>query len=189
MARQAQGQANQTFNTATGNAANYGGAASGINGTLTPFLTQRLLNPSGYSQGDMGAMLANALGSSGGATSGITGQANLEAGRARNDAGFGTALAEAARARTSAAAHASEGIAADNANLKQDQTNNAARMLQGLYGTDVGAQNDNLRTADQATQTGIEAGKSGWLQNALGLISAIGGGASGAGSLIGALKK
>lgn len=177
MARQQQGQANQTFGTATGNAAQYGGDASSIGGTLTPFLTQRLLNPSGYSQGDMGAMLANAFGSSGGATSGITGQANLQAGRSRNDAGFSTALAEAARARTAAAAHASEGIAENNANLKQDQSNNAAKMLAGLYGTDVGAQNDALNTANSATQTGIEAGKSGWLQNMNAIISTIAGAA------------
>lgn len=174
MARQQVGQANQTFGTATGNAANYGRDASSIGGTLTPFLTQRLLNPQGYSQGDMGAMLANALGSAGGSTSGITGQANLEAGRTRNDAGFGTALAEAARARTSAAAHASEGVAADNANLKQDQTNQAAKMLQGLYGTDVGAADASLNTADNATVTGVRAGQSGWLQNLQGIIGTIG---------------
>lgn len=175
MARQQQGQANQTFGTATGNAAQYGGNASAIAGNLTPFLTQRMLNPQGYSPGDMGAMLANAFGSAGGATSGITGQANLQAGRSRNDAGFSTALDDAARQRTEAAARTSEGIAADNANLKQDQSNNAARMLQGLYGTDVGAQNDALNTANQATRTGIEAGQSGWLQNMTGLLAAING--------------
>jgi len=180
MARQAQNQANQTFGTATGNSQTYGGDASSIGGTLTPFLTQRLLNPSGYSQGDLGAMIANAMGSGGGATSGITGQANLQAGRSRNDAGFATALDAAARARTAASAGASEGVAADNANLKQDQSNNAAKMLSGLYGTDVGAQNSELNTADQATNTGIEAGKSGWLQNTLGIISAITGGANSA---------
>lgn len=174
MARQQVGQANKTFETATGNAAQYGGNASAIGGNLVPFETQRLLNPSGYSQGDMGAMLANAFGSSGGATSGITGQANLQAGRSRNDAGFSTALAEAARARTAAAAHASEGIAENNANLKQDQSNNAAKMLAGLYGTDVGAQNDALNTANNATNTGIEAGKSGWLQNMNQTLAAIG---------------
>ena len=183
MARQQQGQANQTFGTATGNAAQYGGNASAIGGTLTPFLTQRLLHPEGYSQGDMGAMLANAFGSAGGATSGITGQANLQAGRARNDAGFSTALDDAARQRTEAAAQTSEGVAANNANLKQDQSNNAARMLQGLYGTDVGAQNDALNTANQATRAGIEAGQSGWLQNLTGVLSAINGSASAAGNL------
>jgi hypothetical protein len=174
MARQAQGQANSTFKTATGNAAGFGGDASAIAGTLNPFLTQRLTNPAGYSQGDLGAMLANALGSGGGVTSGITGQANLEAGRSRNDAGFSTALAEAARARTSAASKASTGVAIDNANLKQQQQSDAAKMLQGLYGTDVGAQGDQLNLANQATRTGIESGQSGWLQNVQGLLGTIG---------------
>jgi hypothetical protein len=182
MARQQQGQANQTFGTATNNSAQYGGDASTINGALTPFLMQRLTNPQGYSQGDMGAMLANAMGGAGGATSGITGQANLQAGRSRNDAGFSSALDAAARSRTAAAAGSAEGVAANNANLKQDQTNNAAKMLQGMYGTDVGAQNEALNTANSATNTGIEAGKSGWLQNMTGLISALGGAASGAGA-------
>jgi hypothetical protein len=174
MAQYLQGQATGTYNSATNNAAQYGGQASQIGGTLTPFLTQRLLNPSGYSQGDMGAMLANAFGSAGGATSGITGQANLQAGRSRNDAGFSTALDDAARQRTAAAASTSEGVAASNANLKQDQSNNAAKMLQGLYGTDVGAQSENLNTANNATQAGTEASKVGWLQNLQGILGTIG---------------
>lgn len=180
MARQQQGQANQTFGTATGNATNYGDAASNISGQLNPFLMQRLNNPQGYSQGDMGAMLANAFGSAGGATSGITGQANLEAGRSRNDAGFSTALADAARARTAAAAKTSEGVAQDNAGVKLQQQGDAAKMLSGLYGTDVGAQGEALNTANNATQTGIEAGKSGWLQNMNAIISTLSGAATGA---------
>lgn len=183
MARQQQQQANNTYNSASTNAANYGGDASQIGGTLTPFLTQRLTNPSGYSQSDMGAMLANAMGSAGGATSGITGQANLQAGRSRNDAGFSTALDDAARQKTAASAQASEGVAANNANLKQDQSNNAAKMLSGLYGTDVGAQNSSLNTADQATATGIQAGQSGWLQNLTGILNSVGGLATGGAAL------
>lgn len=180
MARQQQGQATSTYNTATGNAANYGADASSINGALTPFLTQRMLNPQGYSQGDMGAMLANALGSAGGADSGVTGQANLEAGRSRNDAGFSTALDSAARSRTAAAANASEGVAANNANLKQDQSNSASKMLSGLYNTDVGAQDSALNTANQATQVGTQAGQSGWLQNINGVLGTLSGGANAA---------
>jgi hypothetical protein len=122
-------------------------------------------------------MLANAMGGAGGAASGITGQANLEAGRSRNDAGFSTALDSAARSRTQAAAGAAEGVAANNAGLKQDQSNNAAKMLSGLYGTDVGAQNEAMNTANNATQVGTEAGKSGWLQNMNSIISTLAGAA------------
>jgi hypothetical protein len=182
MAAALQGQANQTFQNATNNAANYGGAASTIAGQLNPFLMQRLTNPTGYSQGDMGAMLANAFGSAGGATSGITGQANLQAGRSRNDAGFSSALDSAARLRTQAAAGTSEGIAANNANVKLSQQSEAAKMLQGLYGTDVGAANDSLNTADRATQTGIGAYSAtpGWLSGINQTLGAIGGASTGA---------
>lgn len=173
MARLQQGQANQTFGTATNNAATYGGNAASISGTLTPFLTQRLLNPTGYSQGDMGAMLANAFGAAGGATSGITGQANLQAGRSRNDAGFSTALDDAARQRTAAAASTAEGIAGQNANVKLGQQSDAAKMLQGLYGTDVGAQDASLSTANGATNAGTNAQSVGWLQNTLGILKAL----------------
>lgn len=185
MARAAQGQAQSTYNTDTSNAAQYGGDASSIGGQLTPFLMQRLTNPQGYSQQDMGAMLANAMGSAGGATSGITGQANLQAGRSRNDAGFSSALDAAARSRTQAEAGQSEGIAAQNAGLKQDQQNSAAKMLQGLYGTDVGAQSDAMNNENGATNALTSAGQSGWLQNMTGIINSI----SGAGNAAAGLKK
>lgn len=183
MARAAAGQAQGTYNTDVNNAAQYGGDASAIGGQLTPFLMQRLTNPQGYSQQDMGAMLANAMGSAGGATSGITGQANLQAGRSRNDAGFSSALDAAARSRTQAAAQASEGVAANNANLKQDQQNNAAQMLQGLYGTDVGAQSNAMNNENAATNALTSASSTGWLQNMNGIISAVSGAGNAAGNL------
>ncbi len=57
--------------------------------------------------------------------------------------------------------------------MKLSQQSEAAKMLQWLYGTDVGAQDSALNTANSATQTGIEAGKSGWLQNAMNIITTL----------------
>jgi hypothetical protein len=165
--------ANNTYNTATGNATQYGDQASGINGQLTPFLEQRLNNPQGYSQQDLGAMLANTLGSSGGATSGITGQANSTAARTRNDAGFGSALDAAARSRTQANAGAAEGIASNDAGVKLQQQSDAAKMLQGMYGTDVGAQQDAMNQQIGATNAATDASKTGWLQNAEGVTNSL----------------
>jgi hypothetical protein len=165
--RAAQGQANNLQSTDQSNAANYGSNASNINAQLMPFLTQRLNNPQGYSQGDLGAMLSNALGSSGGATSGITGQANLTAGRTRNAAGLDTALGDAARQRMKTNAGTAEGIAANNAQLKQTQQSDAAKMLSGLYGTNVGAQSDANSNRVGAINAETTAGQSGWLQNML----------------------
>lgn len=171
--RSAVNQANNTYGTATGNANTYGGDAAQINGQLMPFLQQRLNAPQGYSQGDLGAMLSSTLGSSGGATSGITGQANLQAARTRNDAGFAGALDAASRDRMKTNAAGAEGIEASNAGLKQQQQSDAAKMLSGLYGTDVGAQNAELNTADNATQTAVQADNSGWLQQAEGLTNTL----------------
>jgi hypothetical protein len=173
--RSAVNQANNTYSTSTANAGQYGGSASGINGQITPFLENRLNNAPGYSQADMSSMLANTLGSSGGATSGLNGQAALQMGRTRNDAGFGSALDAAARERTKANAGIAEGIQGSNADLKQTQSNNAEKMLQGLYGTDVGAQEGALNTANGATDAAVSANKTGWLQNTLGIVNAISG--------------
>lgn len=165
--RSAVNQAQNVQSTDATNAANYGSNASNINAQLMPFLTSRLNNPQGYSQGDLGSMLANTLGSSGGATSGITGQGNLEAGRTRNAAGLSTALGDAARTRMKTNAGAAEGIASDNATLKQNQSSDAAKMLAGLYGTNTGAQSDAMNNRVGAINAETTAGQSGWLQNTL----------------------
>lgn len=171
--RAATNQANNLQATDQSNAANYGSNASNINAQLMPFLTSRLNNPQGYSQGDLGAMLANTLGSSGGATSGITGQANLQAGRTRNAAGLNSALDDAARQRMKTNAGAAEGIASNNAQLKQTQSSDAAKMLSGLYGTNVGAQSDANNNRNSAINTEYEASKYGWLQQAQSIIKQI----------------
>lgn len=187
--RAAQSQANQTFGNATDSAAGYGAAGKTINSQLTPFLLQRLQNPQGFSQGDLTSMLSSALGSEGGATSAISGEAQQQAARTRNDAGFAGALTQAARERAKNLASTSEGIAANNAQLKQDQQSGAAKMLTGLYGTDVNAQEGMTGQANQATQNAIEAGKSGWFQNMTGLLNSLGGLSNGAGSVLGGLKR
>lgn len=184
--RAAVNQASNLQNTDQSNAANYGSNASNINAQLMPFLTQRLNNPQGFSQGDLGAMLSNALGSSGGATSGITGQANLQAGRTRNAAGLNSALDDAARSRMKTNAGTAEGIAANNAQLKQTQQSSAAQMLSGLYGTNVGAQSDANNNRVGAINAEVGANNSGWLQNMNAVIASLGQGAKGAASLISA---
>lgn len=173
--RSAQSQANTTYNNSTNAAAGYGAAGNTINSQLTPFLLQRLQNPQGYSQGDLTSMLSSALASEGGSTSAISGEAQQQAARNRNDAGFAPALTQAARERAKNLAATSEGIAANNATLKQDQQRDAAKLLAGLYGTDVNAAEGFTGQENQATQNSIEAGKSGWFQNLTNLLSSING--------------
>ena len=126
--RSAVNQANQAFDQANNTANSLNGAASSISGNLTPFLTQRMQHPEGYSQQDTSAMLAAGLGGAGGESAGLGGAAQKQAAVTRNAGGFQAALSDAARQRMKAAAGTSEGIAASNANLKQTQQDEASKQ-------------------------------------------------------------
>ena len=181
--RSAQNQAGAAATTAADTGSQLGQEAQGIGSTLTPFLTEELQHPQGYSQQDTSAMLAAGMGGAGGATSGVTGQANLEAARSGNAGGFQAALDDAARSRSKASAGSAEGIAADNAQLKTQQQQDAAKGLQGMYGTDTSGMLSSMGQEAPDINAEVNAGKSGWLQNLTGLMSTINGSAQGAGSL------
>jgi hypothetical protein len=171
--RSAQSQANNALNTATNTTTQLGGEAQGVGANLTPFLTSELEHPQGYSQQDNSAMLSSALGGAGGANAGIVGQANQEAATSRNAGGFQSALDDAARQRDKAAAGASEGIAAQNAQVKQTQQQDAAQGLQKMYGTDTSGMLDAMGQQNNDINTELNAGQSGWLQNSLAVIKAL----------------
>jgi len=173
MARAAQSQASNLQQTAGTDAAQSNASAAGVNATLSPFLTSELQHPQGFSQGAQTSMLSAAEGGAGGATAGLTGQANLQAARTRNAGGFSSALDAAARSRQQASAGASENIAGQNAQLQNSQQQAAAQGLQGLYGTDSGNALKALGIQDQAIGTESQAGSQGWLQNATSILKAL----------------
>lgn len=179
MARAAQSQATNLQGTDATTAAQAQGQAQGNYSTINPFLTSELNHPQGFTQGQTTSMLSAAEGGAGGATAGVTGQANLNAARSRNGGGFSTALDAAARSRQQASAGASENIAGQNAQLQQTQQQNAASGLQGLYGANSGNALKALGLQDQAIGTEAQAGSTGWLQNATGILSSLGGAAGG----------
>ena len=176
--RSAVSQANDAYKNANNTSSQLGAEAQGIGSNLTPFLTQELTHPQGYSQGDTSAMLAAGMGGAGGANSGIAGEAAQRAAVSRNAGGFQSALDDAARQRSKAAAGSSEGIAAQNANLKVQQQQDAAREMQGMYGTDTSGMLDasRLLPADINAETG--ANQTGWYQNFLQLQQQMGKAAS-----------
>jgi hypothetical protein len=137
----AKDQASTAASTAANTSAGYGSNASTINSAVTPFESRQLTNPSGYSQQDVGSMLTSGLAGAGGATAGLAGAASKDAATTRNPNGFSAALDAASMNRAKAAAGTSEGIAANNANVKLQQQNNAGNILSRMYGTDVSGQN------------------------------------------------
>lgn len=171
MARAAASQATNLQATDASNGAVAGSNAAGNYAAVNPYLTNELKNPEGYSQQDLTSQLSAAEGGAGGTTSALTGAAALMGARTRNASGFGSALDAAAQSRQKALAGTSEGIAANNADLKQKQQQTAASGLAAMYGTNLGAQSTDLSNQDKAIGTELQAGQQGWLQNAEGIAS------------------
>ena len=153
------GPGQNALNQATSTANMLGTDASAIGSTLTPFLTQEMLHPQGYGQQGLSAMTAAAEGGAGGATSGLTGQAMQRAAASHNTGAYGAALDAASRNRTMATADASEGIAAKNAGLQQQQQQDATQQLGGLYKTDTSGMIDAMGQQANDINAGTNAYK------------------------------
>jgi hypothetical protein len=143
-------------------------------------------NPQGIGQTGLSAETASALGGAGGSASGLTGVANQRAAVSRNAGGFQAALDDASRNRDKAAAGASEGITANNENLKMQQQQDAARGLQGMYGTDTSGMLQSQGQEANDINAESEANKTGWLQNALAIGGMVTGGGNAAANIMNA---
>jgi hypothetical protein len=180
--RNAVSQANSAVGEATSTANTLGGEAQGIGANLTPFLTQEMLHPQGVGQTGLSAETGAAMAGAGGAASGLTGQAVQRAGASRNAGGFQAALDDASRDRMKAAAGASEGITANNENLKQQQSQEGAAGLSHMYGTDTSGMLQSQGQVAPDINSEVNANNSGWLQNSLNVLKTISQGAANAGS-------
>lgn len=162
--RAASSESTQAEKLAGSEASMYGAQAQSERAPLMRYDIQNLLNPQGFGQQGEAKMLTAAEAGAGGSSSSIVGAEDLAA--KRGTTGTNSALLDAvARSRSQAGAGASEKIAAANEQVKLGQQGEAAGSLQGLYGTDVGAQlgQGNLQNSEINTQ--IKAGQSGWFQN------------------------
>ena len=179
------GQAKNAYNQAVDTSGMLQSGASTIGSTLTPFLTEEMLHPQGYGQQGLSAMTAAAEGGAGGATSGLTGQAMQRAAASHNAGGYQAALDAAARERTKATAGASEGIAANNAGLQQQQMQEGAKGLQGMYNTDTSGMLNAMNQEHGDLETELAAAKQGpdWMNTLNDWYTTMGNGAKAAGSM------
>lgn len=176
------GKGSQALNAATTskNTSNADGAnASTINSAVVPFESRQLVSPSGISQQDLGAQLTAGLAGAGGATAGLAGAASKDAATTRNPNGFSAALDAAARSRQQAAASTSEGITANNANVKLQQQQQAGDVLSRMYGTDISGQDAQSGQIAPDVNAGTQANNIGWEDTFAG-INALANGAKGA---------
>jgi hypothetical protein len=172
--RALQGDATKNAAAAGNTATGYGTQATNEGDTLNPFFSQEMKAKHGLTPGQTNEMLTAAMAGSGGADSGIVGQANQEAARTRNASGFTKTLDEAARDRMKADAGASEGIAAQDVIGAKQLNQEGAAGMEGLYGTNVGAQLKAMGQQNEDIGTGIQAGNSGWLQNMNSTLTSVG---------------
>lgn len=158
-----------------------GNEAGQDRGLLSAAYRNDINNPTGYTANQENQQLTAA--EAGGGGGGATGTALLEANRTHNTGNTSNILDQIARTRMQGNAKASEGIAANSANLAQAKRASALQGVQGMYGTDTSAQLKAMGLSDEALNTQLKAGQQGWLQNAEGVVDTAANAAKGAASL------
>ena len=175
MARAAEKQAKDTYNTSQGVVGTGQKNANDIFGQLMPQYQQEAVNPQGFGASGLAAMNTAAQQSTGGSTGGAVGQGDLMAARMRNKGGFQVAGDESAREGMRTNAQASVENQAANEKLKQAQKQAGLAGEAGLYGENMHEILGGLGEENNATKDLTEAGKSGWLQNTMGILDTVGG--------------
>jgi hypothetical protein len=165
MARQQQGQANKTYGETQQQYQTANANQNQLYNSLFPKFTAEATNPQGFGAADEAAMNTAASQSVGGSTAGAVGQGNLTAARTRNSGGLDTALDSSVRSGQQTLADTALGVTGQNAQLKQQQQQAGLSGLSSLYGQNNSTMLSALGLGNQATQTGIQAGQSGWFQN------------------------
>lgn len=140
-----------------------------------PQYQQEATNPTGYDPKDLAAMNTAGSQSVGGATAGAVGELGLQAARTGNAGGFAPAADEAVRSGQRQMSANALGVRGANADLKQQQKQAGLSGLASLYGGNTANMLSALGLQNQSTQTGTQAGQSGWFQNMTGLVGALGG--------------
>jgi hypothetical protein len=134
----------------------YGAAtnnASSLYGTLDPALTTMATSPSGINPTDLAKDKTSAMQTAGGANAGAVGQGSLLAGRTGNAGTADAAIAKSGEAAGQTLSKANLGIDAKNQDVKQQQQREGLSGLEGLYGTNVNAGENYLKTAEGAQPT------------------------------------
>lgn len=138
-----------------------GQAGQTLQGVMDPLSG---IERSGMTPQEMSNMLVAGQQETGGALSGVQGQANLQAARSRNVGGYGMALDEAARQK----------MRQDTQTALNIQNMALQRQMQGLglgadiYGRQLGASMQAMGLIPQNVEAMARANQTGWVQNLFG---------------------
>lgn len=168
--RSIQGAAKKNAGTAGDVGTGYGATAAGIGSSLIPGLERDANNPTGLTPVQKNNELVASQEAVGGANSGIVGEGNLAAARTRNAGGFARSLDEAARQKGRQLSTNALGVENLDTKIALQKQAQARGELAGLYGTDVSGQLKAMGLQNEDLNTALQAGKTGWLQNAEGIL-------------------
>lgn len=156
--------------TAGNTAATLGGEAGGEHAALSPFYQREMSAEHAFDPTQINELLT-AAGAGTGATTGAM-QTSLERQNATtgNAAGATKSLQELARDRMKANAGASESVAAQDVLGAQQLRQEGAAGESGLYGEDLKGQLTAMGQQASDINAATEASKTGWLQNAEGIV-------------------
>jgi hypothetical protein len=184
MSRQAQQDAQNTYNAQSNASQLYGANASAAYSQLMPQYTNMALNPQGLNPTEKADLSTASQQSTGGSTAGAVTQGNLNVARTGNAGGYQATLSDAVRQGMKQ--NSNNALAADTADigLKEQQRQEGLAGENGLYNSNLGAATGELNAENQSTNALTAAGQSGWLQNLTGIMNAAGNAAAGAGKLM-----
>ena len=158
------GTAKTNEGQAQGAVGSYGSAAAGEGSALNPFFTQEMNAQHSLDPNQQNELLTNAESGAGAATGAEQGALINNATRTGNATGVTKSLDEMARDKSKAAAGASEGIAAQDVMGAKQLNQQGAAGMQGLYGTNVGAQLGAMKQANSDVATEQATQGNNWLQ-------------------------
>lgn len=178
--KKAQKAAQNAASTASATGTKYGSEAEDIGSTLVPTLKGEATHPVGYDPRDLNAMLVAGEEGAGGATGSLKSEAELSAARTHNTGALSGVLDELARTKTRQLSENALNVQGENARLKEKKRQAGLSGLEGLYGEDVNAGLKAQGLVPEDINAWANAGKTGWLQNTLGTIDTLTGGAANA---------
>src|ERR1700761_9407918 len=155
VAQQGETQALSNSSTSSGNAAQ-------TFAQLSPQLAGDIAHPEGYSPTDLAAMNTAAQQSAGGSEAAAVGQGALRSARTRNAGSADAAIGSGATGAGQGLSQAALRIAGNNANLKNQQREQALGEEAGIYGTSLGGANSSLNAAAGLSDANTNAANASW---------------------------
>lgn len=160
--KKAKSMAQKAANTATNEGSRYGSTASDIASTLVPEYRREATNPTGFMPQDVNAMLVGGEQGAGGSAASLAGEAGLGAARSRNSGALAGTLGEIARSKGRQLSENALNVQTMQAREKQRQRSEGLRGLEGVYGTDVGAELKEQGLVPEDINAMLNANKTGW---------------------------